>query len=103
MRGVRAVTAALAESCDAACLRETGRRCDVAALGTLNSCEQLRAHFACRGCSPSSGRDQPAHVDASAPASALPGQCVYNSPSSDSAFDCAASHPLTRRLCACAP
>lgn len=98
-----AVTGNLAESCDAACARRGAGRCVLAGLRVLNTCEQLERHFRCRACSPSQGTDQPAHVDGGAPAESLPGHCVYNSQSvADSAFDCAAAHPLTRRLCACA-
>jgi hypothetical protein len=94
-------TGLLGASCDATCAAHGGARCVRAHLAALNTCEQLRAHFACVECSASAGADQPAQVDIGAPAPALPGHCVYNSPP-DARFDCAASHALTRRLCPCA-
>lgn len=96
------VTGQLNESCDAACVRSGAGRCSLAELRALNTCDELERNFACRGCSPSQGRDQPAHVDDGASPESLPGHCVYNSPMHEElVFDCAASHELTRRLCAC--
>lgn len=97
-----AVVAKRAESCDSACARwRTGGRCTVEGLQQMNTCEAMVEHLGCADVSPSCetsiGGDQPARVAAEAPPDSKPGKCLING----GELDCAGSHSLTTRLCAC--
>jgi len=76
--------------------------CEAKAFGEANTCAALEAHFECAGmCVESFGSEQPALVVEGAPPEALPGRCLVSTAVDRST--CAASHPLTRRLCPCVP
>ena len=90
------------EACEEACARyQPGLRCHLHGLSALNTCDVLREHRidGCNGgCDVSRGVDQPAYVDAKAPAESRPNACLVNS----GELSCEGKHPLTSRLCACA-
>jgi hypothetical protein len=78
-----------------------GKQCDSAHLELLNSCEAMKEVFPCSRCSHSMGSEQPAYVSPNAdPSKYNPGQCLVNSNLAQTT--CAAKHPATYRLCACA-
>ena len=81
-------------------------RCDEAGFAALNTCEALKAAFACAaGCFASMGDEQPCEVDAGAAADKLPGACLYdmdlNAGTVGARARCGASYGVTRRLCPC--
>lgn len=92
-------TGALNEDCYVACSR-FGERCDQAQLININTCDDLRAHFACKECTKSNGPDQPAYVAPTAAPEFLPGHCLINTIRPDE-FNCGGRHSATQRLCPC--
>jgi hypothetical protein len=74
--------------------------CSSSHLPAINDCATLSAHFDCSSCTNSTGRDQPAMIDRSAPADKQPGKCLVNG--DRSLFSCDGSFPYALRLCPCA-
>ncbi|KAJ1620888.1 GNT-I family-domain-containing protein [Pavlovales sp. CCMP2436] len=82
-------------SCDEACAGR-GLRCEEAQLQLANSCEALRANFACEaGCGHQLGDEIPCYV--TDPARDTHGVCLH----SDVLSRCAAAFKSTQRLCVC--
>ena len=100
---VTPVVAKRAESCVAACERwRPGGRCTLEGLRILNTCEAMQIHLGCAtadaaSCEQSAGPDQPARVAVEAPRESRPDKCLVNG----AELNCAGSHHLTTRLCAC--
>ena len=88
-------------SCDATCSKlSPASTCDSRMFISANTCEEMKKAFPCpNGCGNSEGSDQPAFVSLHAPVSNSPGACLIKMDTRS--FDCAASHPLTQRLCPC--
>ncbi len=98
-RMVRIVAASTrGHSCDAVCAGQA-MECAGFLLPRLNSCDSLRERFACEaGCEASFGAEQPAYVDD--PSTGNYRKCLFVG-SPVAVTTCEASHPATRRLCAC--
>uniref|UniRef100_A0A7S2ST87 Glycosyltransferase family 18 catalytic domain-containing protein n=1 Tax=Rhizochromulina marina TaxID=1034831 RepID=A0A7S2ST87_9STRA len=87
------------QSCSAVC-GAVGMHCEPIAIPLVNNCTHLQRAFGCATCTSSVGKEQPAYVVPTAPASSLPDTCLFTS--DPGASTCEASHPMTRRLCPCA-
>jgi len=99
--GVAVVAAKQGVSCDATCAQlPTTTRCRQDQIPAVNTCAQLQAHLPCEnGCSYHIGPEQPCYVSPDAPNQNLPMSCLVNQ--QPNSATCAASHPLTTRLCPC--
>jgi len=95
-------SSSVGKNCDEVCAEEN-KVCRKDLLPLLNTCQALNEVFPCRDCSESRGLEQPAYVDPTAEAKHSPGRCLVNSsPEYANQVSCSATHPATKRLCACA-
>lgn len=91
-----ALPGALGESCDKVCSAKQFK-CEESFGVAINTCEHLKKHFDCRSpekCDRSIGNDQPAYEEHTK-------ACLVNENTKAYPYKCSASHPKTRRLCAC--
>jgi len=78
---------------------DLGKTCRADYLPLVNSCDLLKKAFRCSACVESFGKEQPAFVIESAEDKYGPSRCLVNIKPESSTCD--ASHPVTKRLCAC--
>mmetsp|Transcript_43297 Transcript_43297/g.69711 ORF Transcript_43297/g.69711 Transcript_43297/m.69711 type:complete len:264 (+) Transcript_43297:178-969(+) len=83
-------------SCSQVC-SNSGKRCEQSQLQFANTCEELMKAFACEaGCGHQMGYEIPSYVVESSERTYR--QCLV---ADEVVSTCGASHPITRRLCAC--
>ena len=74
-------------------------QCAASALPLLNTCDVMRAFYACTSCQESAGPDQPAHIVDSAPPGEHRGVCLVNTDMRQ--FSCQGKYAHAERLCPC--
>ena len=96
--GLTHIPAARSESCTRTCAQHA-LVCAPFQMPFVNSCGMLRQHFKCEaGCGHQVGLELPCYV-------IDPQQVTYHQclTSDEAPTNCDASHPSTRRICACLP